>query len=98
MTMAESAPRIAVISGRGKTGRAVTDALVVMGAEPVPLGRAELADPVESLRGCDAIYLIAPNLHPDEPAFAQRILEAADEVGIDRLVHHSVCAPYAPSM
>lgn len=96
--MTGSATRIAVIGGRGKTGRAVTDALVAMGAEPVPLGRAELVDPVVSLRGCDALYLIAPNLHPDEPAFAQRILEAVGEVGIDRLVYHSVCAPYAPSM
>lgn len=89
---------IAVVGARGKTGRAVTAALVGRGALPRPIGRAELRDPVEAVRGCDAIYLIAPNLHPDEPAFVADILAAASRAEVPRLVYHSVVSPYAPSM
>ncbi|MGJ9423961.1 SDR family oxidoreductase [Aeromicrobium sp. CF3.5] len=89
---------IAVVGARGKTGRAVTDALHRRGASARPIGRAELRDPVSALRGCEAVYLIAPNLHPDEPAFVAGILDAAARAGTSRIVYHSVVSPHAPSM
>lgn len=89
---------IAVVGARGKTGRAVTDALHRRGASTRPIGRAELKDPVDALRGCEAIHLIAPNLHPDEPAFVAGILDAAVRAGTSRIVYHSVVSPHAPSM
>lgn len=90
--------RIAIVGGRGKTGRAVASAVEAAGADTVPVGRAELADLAATLRGCDAVYLIAPNLHPDEPAFVTTVLAAMREAGVGRIGYHSVCAPYVPSM
>lgn len=89
---------VGVLAGRGKTGRALARALEAQGARVRPLGRADLdrLDPV--LSGCTAVYLMAPNLHPDEPALVADVLAAAQRVGVDRVVHHSVAAPYTPSM
>lgn len=89
---------VAVVGGHGKTGRAVTKALLERGAAVRPLGRAELVDPVNALRGCDAIYLIAPNMFEDEGAFVERILTAVVTAGVTKVVYHSVAPPYAPSM
>src|SRR4051794_13304461 len=86
--------RVAVFGGHGKTGRAVGAAL----PEAVPLGRAAWADLSQALAGCDAAYLIAPNLHPDEPEYVADALVALTDAGVDRVVYHSVASPYVPSM
>lgn len=90
--------RVAVVGGHGKTGRAVCAALDARGATAVALGRADRRDPVAALHGCAVVYLIAPNLHPDEPAYVAETLEAARAAGVRRLVYHSVASPYAPEM
>lgn len=97
-TRAHGARRIAIVSGTGKTGRAITDAVSAAGHVPVPLGRKELTDPVGALRGCHAAYLMAPNLHGDELGLIEMLLEASHRAGVERIVYHSVAAPYAPSM
>lgn len=97
-TIIEGPPRIAIISGTGKTGRAIAAALTARGLEPVPIGRRELADPEAALRGCAAAYLMAPNLHPDEAGFIADMIAAVRAAGIDRVVYHSVASPYAPAM
>ncbi len=89
--------RVAVVGGHGKTGRAVTDALAARGATAIPLGRADWPG-LAALAGCDAAYVIAPNLHPDEPAYVSDVLAALQRVGVDRVVYHSVASPYAPAM
>lgn len=81
--------RVAVFAGRGKTGRAVVAAL----PGSVPLGRDGW-----DLDGCDAAYLIAPNLHPDEPAYVAAALDAMRAAGVGRVVYHSVASPYVPEM
>ncbi len=90
--------RVGVLGGTGKTGRAVALALSEKGLDPVPLGRAAWSDLAGSLAGCSAIYVIAPNLHPDEPDYVAQVLTAARSAGVTRVVYHSVTAPYAPSM
>jgi uncharacterized protein YbjT (DUF2867 family) len=90
--------RIAVLGGHGKTGAAVAGALASRGATAVPLGRADWPDLAGALSGCSAAYLIAPNLHPDEPSYVASALEAAREAGVRRVVLHSVASPYAPDM
>ena len=90
--------RVAIIGGNGKTGRAVAAALGRRGAEPVPLGRAEWPTLYAALRGCDAAYLMAPNLLPDEPAYVAQALAALRQAGVTRVVYHSVASPYAPQM
>lgn len=81
--------RVAVFAGRGKTGRAVGANL----PDARPLGRDGW-----DLAGCDAAYLIAPNLHPDEPAYVAEALAALRAAGVGRVVYHSVASPYAPAM
>ncbi len=90
--------RIAVLGGNGKTGRAVCAALAGRGAEPVPLGRRDRPDLAGALGGCAAAYLIAPNLHPDEPGYVSSALDALAEAGVPRAVYHSVASPYAPQL
>ncbi|MCQ9388569.1 NmrA family NAD(P)-binding protein [Brevibacterium sp. 50QC2O2] len=89
---------IAVIGGHGKTGRAVIGGLKRLDQESVAVGRAQLADPGTALSEAAAIYLIAPNMCADEPGFVDTWLSAAAEAGVERVVYHSVAAPYAPQM
>ncbi|MEI5674360.1 MULTISPECIES: SDR family oxidoreductase [unclassified Nocardioides] len=90
--------RIAVVGGHGKTGRAVAAALTRRDVVPVPLGRAEWPALAETMAGCAAAYVIAPNLHPDEPAYVAEVLAAAGQAGVGRVVYHSVASPYVPAM
>lgn len=93
---------VAVTGASGKTGRAVTAALRARGHEVRGLTRPvidlDTGDGLDALAGCTALYLIAPNVHPDEPALVARVLEVARRHGVPRLVYHSVAQPYAPAM
>jgi NAD(P)H dehydrogenase (quinone) len=60
--------RVAVVGGHGKTGRAVSAALLGRAVTVVATGLAEWAHLPGALDGCHAAYVIAPNMHPDEPA------------------------------
>jgi uncharacterized protein YbjT (DUF2867 family) len=91
-------PRIAVVGASGKTGRAISEALSARGATAVPVGRAAWARLPEVLAGCEAVSVVVPNLYADEPAFVGEVLAAAQTAGVDRVVYHSVAAPYAPEM
>lgn len=89
---------VAVIGGHGKTGRAVCTALADRVVESAPLGRADWADLATAVAGCEAAYVIAPNLHPDEPAYVADALRALGSAGVRRVVYHSVASPYVPAM
>jgi uncharacterized protein YbjT (DUF2867 family) len=88
----------AVLGGHGKTGRAVCSALADRGVDARPLGRTDWPDLASAVAGCEAAYVIAPNLHPDEPAYVAAALAALDSAGVGRVVYHSVASPYAPAM
>ncbi len=90
--------RIAVLGGRGKTGRAVGAALTARGQTPVSIGRAEWPDLAGAMAGCTAMYVLAPNMHANESGYVSEAVDAARAAGVDRLVYHSVTAPYAPAM
>jgi NAD(P)H dehydrogenase (quinone) len=90
--------RIAVVGGHGKTGRAVSAALGRRGATAVPLGRADWPDLAGAVTGCAAAYVIAPNLHPDEPAYVAAVVGALGTAGVARVAYHSVASPYVPQM
>ena len=89
---------VAVLGGHGKTGRAVVDALAAADVGALPLGRADWHDLAAAAAGCEAAYVIAPNLHPDEPAYVTSVLAALREAGVSRVVYHSVASPYVPAM
>lgn len=93
-----SVRRAAIVGGNGKTGRAIAAALEARGVAVTPIGRRELADLARALVGVDALYLIAPNMHDDEPTFVRGVLDVARSVGVPRVGYHSVAAPYAPAM
>jgi NAD(P)H dehydrogenase (quinone) len=89
---------VAIVGASGKTGRAVAAALRARHAPVVPIGRLDWSRLEERFAGCRAVSIIAPNLHPDEPSFVQHALASAARAGVERVVYHSVAAPYAPLM
>lgn len=109
---------VLVIGAAGKTGRAVTRALLSRGVRvraavrPGSRGMpyaAQLASPVtvelttglgleEAVRGVEAVYHLAPNVHPDEVGIAARVVESACAAGVSRFVFHSVLHPEDASM
>lgn len=90
--------RVGVLGGNGKTGRSVAAGLARRDVEVVLLGRADWPRLASALEGCDAAYLLAPNLHPDEPAYVAEALAAMTAARVPRVVYHSVASPYAPAM
>ena len=90
--------KVAIVGGNGKTGRAVSAALAGRGDRPCSLGRAEWTDLAAAMGGCDAAYVVAPNFHPDEPAYVDHALAACREAAVLRVVYHSVASPYLPEM
>ncbi|MDT0213404.1 NmrA family NAD(P)-binding protein [Rothia sp. ARF10] len=109
---------VLVIGAAGKTGRAVTRALLARGAvvraavrpgsasppyagasvHVVPLDLVSGAGLLVAVAGVDAVYHLAPNVHPDEVGMARRVAEAAGAEGISRFAFHSVLHPDDASM
>ena len=63
-------------------------------AATVIVDLADSAAVADAVSGVDAVYLLAPNVHPDEPGLLGRIIERLT----CRVVYHSVMHPYAPAM
>jgi len=102
--------RFAITGAGGKTGRAVIAAVLDAGHEAVPVVRrpqgiegermADLDDPAamsNALVDADALYLIAPNVHPDEVALLRPTIDLCEQAGL-RIVYHSVMHPHVPQM
>jgi uncharacterized protein YbjT (DUF2867 family) len=51
-----------------------------------------------ALDGASAVYLMAPNVHPDEPGLLEPVIAGCEQQGPARVVYHSVLHPYAPAM
>ena len=101
--MATTPRPVAVLAAGGKTTRAVLAALDRRGVPARAATRQDAdldtgAGLAEALAGCAAVWLAAPNLHPDEPGLVARVLAAARVTGVPRIVYHSVAWPYAPTM
>lgn len=67
-------------------------------AESVAADLDDAAALAAALEGVEAVYLIAPNMHPDEPGLANDVIHACQAKGVDRIVYHSVIHPYVPAM
>lgn len=63
------------------------------GTTPVVVDLAAGQGLVAALDGVRAAYHLAPNMRPDEVAIAERVASAAADVGLERLVFHSVLHP-----
>ena len=74
---------------------------VALAAGAVRVVVADLGDAAQvraAVAGHDALYHLAPNMHPHEAKLARVAVEAAQECGVRRFVLHSVLAPYLPAM
>jgi uncharacterized protein YbjT (DUF2867 family) len=102
---------IAVVGAAGKTGRAVAKALESRSHSVRPLVRrpsgldgevvVELLDSHSvrsAIQGVDAVYHMAPNMHPAEFEIGREVISAAEELGVERLVYHSVLHPHLEAM
>ena len=96
---------IAAAAGRGLQVRALVhrddqvEAVRGAGAGDVHVGdQREVAVVTALLRGSDAVYAIAPNLHPDEVVMGQALVAGARRAGVGRIVYHSVINPQLTRM
>ena len=110
---------ILVTGAGGKTGKAVSRALVTRGAavrafvrstaHEAALAAIGVNDVVvgamddtlalaRALRGVDVAYHICPNVHPNEVTFARLLISTATDLGVPRLVYHSVLHPQIEAM
>jgi NAD(P)H dehydrogenase (quinone) len=95
---------IAALSRRGVRTRALVHREeqarhgVPGAAESVAVEMADAPALTAALDGVDALYLIAPNMHPDEPGLAGSVIKASAAAGVRRVVYHSVIHPYVPAM
>lgn len=70
-----------------------------LGAAEVVVGRLEdEAAVAQAVQGGSALYLICPNMHPDELALGQIAIDAARRAGVARFVYHSVLHPQTEKM
>jgi uncharacterized protein YbjT (DUF2867 family) len=75
------------------------DAACALGACEALAG--DMRDPArwaDALREARSLYLLCPNMAPDEEALAETAMEAAARVGITHLVYHSVLHPQTEAM
>jgi uncharacterized protein YbjT (DUF2867 family) len=93
-----SSPTVAIFGGTGQTGAAVAVALEARGAVALRLSRRDVDRGASALEGVDVAYVIAPNMHLNEPRLVGEYLDLIHAAGVRRLGYHSVAAPYAPSM
>lgn len=104
---------ILITGAGGKTGQAVIEALrpfttnirawVRRKNEDLDVAQfvGDMAEPsawVKAMAGVEKVYLICPNMHPDEVALGQMALEAAKATGVSHLVYHSVLHPQVEAM
>lgn len=62
---------------------------------------ANLSKPEETAsacRGTSQIYLLCPNMHPDEIGLAENVIAAAKIANVERIVYHSVLHPQTQKM
>lgn len=96
---------IAAAAARGLAVRALVhrdeqvEAVRRAGAGEFVVGdQRDVATVTALVRGTDAVYAIAPNLHPDEVVMGQVVVTGARRAGIGRVVFHSVANPQLTRM
>lgn len=63
-----------------------------------PIDVTDTAALADALRDVDAVYHIAPNVHPDELGMGRALIDAARRAGVGRVVFHSVLRPQLRAM
>jgi NAD(P)H dehydrogenase (quinone) len=92
--VARAAPVRALVHRREQV-----EAVRCLGVKETEVG--DLLDTEDMLRAMQdvrAVYLIAPNVHPEESRIGETAIAAARRVGVARLVYHSVLHPQTREM
>ena len=70
-----------------------------LGAKDVLVGDMHDSDILkQAMQGVNTVYHICPNVHPDEIAIGQKIIDVASASGITDFVYHSVLHPQIEAM
>lgn len=96
---------VAALARRGAPVRALVrhadrvDPLHALGAAEALVGDLRNEEDLRrACRGVGSVYLICPNMQPDEFEMGQNVLAAAEAAGAARLVYHSVLHPQTEAM
>lgn len=96
---------LAALRRQGRTLRALVrretqrEIFEGLGCDDVQVGDLRRDDDVRhALRGVRAVYLICPNMCPDELDLARRVMRWATASGVEHLVYHSVLHPQTETM
>ncbi len=74
-------------------------ALEALGADEVVSGDIRLPETLaRAVDGVRALYLICPNVSPDELRIGRAVIDAARTAGVGRLIYHSVLHPQVEAM
>ena len=88
---------IKALIGRGEDVRGIVksttaaEKIKALGAEPIQGDMLKVEDVRRAAAGVKAIYHIAPNVNPNEIAFGEAAIAAAQLEGVERFVFHSLC-------
>lgn len=73
--------------------------MLTLGAKETVIGEIELRkDLMQSMKGMDAVYYIAPTAREDEAEIGKMAIEAAKEAGIKRFIYQSVLHSIEPGL
>lgn len=90
---ARGAPVRALVHGDAQAAAGVPGA-----GQTIALDLTDAAAVEAALDGTAAVYLIAPNMYPDEPGLLGPVIDRCSAGGPRAVVYHSVLHPYAPAM
>lgn len=68
------------------------------GVETIPADMRRVGEVRAALEGAQVLFHIAPNMHPDEDVMIKTALAAADAIGVEHFVYHSVLHPQIRGM
>jgi NAD(P)H dehydrogenase (quinone) len=61
-----------------------------LGAEPAIGDMHKVDDVARAMEGVERVYLICPNVNPDELELGKVVIQAAKKAGVERIVYHSL--------
>lgn len=96
---------VRALAAKGEDVRALVrsphqmDRLYALGArEVLPLDMRDHQALLKAFTGARSVYLICPNMSPDELELSRSVMDAARQNGVERLVYHSVLHPHVEAM
>jgi uncharacterized protein YbjT (DUF2867 family) len=96
--LAARSARTRAVVHRPKMAKVVEEMKALGAAEVVPGDLTDASSLEAALAGSSIVYLICPNMRPDEVEIGRRAIDVCRRVGVERLVYHSVLHPQIEKM